>query len=70
MSKETSNPSILNKRWNLLPLPDDNKINELSAQLNNLDKTLTAILIQRGVDTFEKAKAFFRPSLICFTIHS
>tara|TARA_Y100000589_G_scaffold132495_1_gene126448 strand:- start:123554 stop:125296 length:1743 start_codon:yes stop_codon:yes gene_type:complete len=62
MSKETSNPSILNKRWNLLPLPDDNKINELSAQLNNLDKTLTAILIQRGVDTFEKAKAFFRPS--------
>jgi single-stranded-DNA-specific exonuclease len=63
MSKETSNPSIQNKRWNLLPLPSAEEINNLSAQLNNLDKTLTAILIQRGIDTFEKAKEFFRPSL-------
>ena len=63
MSQETSSISILNKRWKILPLPDEEKINQLSAQLNHLDKTLTAILIQRGIDTFDKAKAFFRPSL-------
>ncbi|MCB9365358.1 MAG: single-stranded-DNA-specific exonuclease RecJ [Flavobacteriales bacterium] len=50
-------------RWIINKKSNPEKINELSASLNNLDLTLTDILIQRGIDTFEKAKSFFRPSL-------
>lgn len=50
-------------RWNRLEEPDAAKVAELSQQLNDLNPALTAVLIQRGVDTFEKAKDFFRPDL-------
>lgn len=50
-------------RWIINEKSNPKKVNELSASLNNLDLTLTDILIQRGIDTFEKAKSFFRPSL-------
>lgn len=50
-------------QWKINPLPAKKKINTLSEKLNNLDTTLTSILLQRGIDTFDKAKAFFRPSL-------
>ncbi|MCB0409046.1 MAG: single-stranded-DNA-specific exonuclease RecJ [Flavobacteriales bacterium] len=50
-------------RWEIKEKADEQKVKELSEQLNNLDFTLTNILIQRGIDTFEKAKDFFRPSL-------
>lgn len=50
-------------RWEIKETVDEQKIKELSEQLNNLDVTLTNILIRRGIDTFEKAKSFFRPSL-------
>lgn len=50
-------------RWNLLKAVDKEQVNVLSQQLNNLDKTLTEVLIQRGVDSFDAAKHFFRPSL-------
>ncbi len=53
----------MEKRWNIIAAADEQKIKALSAELNNLDLTLTNILIQRGVDTFDKAKSFFRPSL-------
>lgn len=53
----------MEKRWTLNPKADDNKINVLSEELNGLNKTLTNILIQRGIDSFDKAKAFFRPDL-------
>ncbi|PJB14507.1 MAG: single-stranded-DNA-specific exonuclease RecJ, partial [Flavobacteriales bacterium CG_4_9_14_3_um_filter_32_8] len=39
------------------------EIKELSTALNNLDATLTNILLQRGINTFDAAKSFFRPSL-------
>ena len=54
-------------RWELKESMDQTKIESLSKELNNLDFTLTNILIQRGIDTFDKAKAFFRPDLN--TIH-
>jgi single-stranded-DNA-specific exonuclease len=50
------------KRWIAKPTPDPEVVKTLGHQLN-LNPTLTAILVQRGVDTFEKAKNFFRPAL-------
>ncbi|NQX97056.1 MAG: DHH family phosphoesterase, partial [Flavobacteriales bacterium] len=53
----------MEKRWVIKEASSQNDIKNLSAELNNLDETLTNILLQRKIDTFEKAKTFFRPSL-------
>jgi single-stranded-DNA-specific exonuclease len=53
----------MQKRWKIKDQPDAEEVNKLSSELNNLDETLTNILLQRKIDTFEKAKTFFRPSL-------
>ncbi len=53
----------MQKRWIVNRLSNPEKIESLSLELNNLDKTLTNILIQRKIDSYEKAKTFFRPSL-------
>ncbi len=50
-------------QWQIKPTSNAKAIEKLSEQLNNLDPTLTNILLQRGIDTFEKAKDFFRPDL-------
>ena len=52
----------MEKRWVLKEQSDTEAINKLSSELN-INNTLTNILIQRGVDTFEKAKSFFRPKI-------
>ena len=49
-------------RWNIKPKPSKEKVNHLCDELN-LDKTTAALLVQRGIETFEQAKTFFRPSL-------
>lgn len=55
---------IMNKmQWNHPKPIDKELVQQFSKSLNNLDSTLAEILIQRGVDTFEKAKSFFRPNL-------
>ena len=51
------------KRWKIKEQSTSEEIQQLSSELNNLDSTLTNILLQRKIDTFEKAKTFFRPSL-------
>lgn len=53
----------MQKKWELNEKCDEDKVRKLSEQLNNLDTTLTQILLQRGIDTFEKAEAYFRPNL-------
>src|SRR5690554_484700 len=53
----------MKNRWNILPTADQKKVQSLAVELNKLNPTLANILIQRGVDTFEKAKDYFRPSL-------
>ena len=53
----------MKKRWVLLEKQDDIKIGELSKQLNDLNPVLVRLLLQRGIDTKEKVKAFFKPSL-------
>ena len=49
-------------RWTLKPKPSEEKVKHLSAALNVEDFVAT-LLIQRGIETFEDAKNFFRPSL-------
>ncbi len=49
-------------RWTLKPQPEIHKIQHL-AQALNVDDTIAMLLVQRGIETFEQAKAFFRPSL-------
>lgn len=51
----------MNKRWTLLQA-DESKIKALVQDLK-IHPSLCKILIQRGIDSFEKAKDFFRPQL-------
>ncbi|MCD8401035.1 single-stranded-DNA-specific exonuclease RecJ [Tenacibaculum finnmarkense] len=49
-------------RWTLKQTPDLLKVTQLAKELS-VEKTLAKILVQRNIDTFDKAKQFFRPSL-------
>lgn len=49
-------------RWTLKQEPDSIKVNQLAKELA-IEKTLAKILVQRNIDSFDKAKQFFRPSL-------
>lgn len=49
-------------RWTLKPIPDNHLIVNLSKDLN-IDTELATLLVQRGIETYEQAKYFFRPSL-------
>ena len=49
-------------RWTLKPKPDSKKLETLQKALQ-VDEVLATLLLQRGVETYEDAKAFFRPSL-------
>ncbi len=51
------------KRWTKKAEVEKEEIQKLSSELNDLDPTLTELLIQRGITTFEEAKQFFRPKL-------
>jgi len=49
-------------RWTLKPKPDLSKIEELQQALK-VDSIVATLLVERGVETFDEAKKFFRPSL-------
>ncbi|GEQ84945.1 single-stranded-DNA-specific exonuclease RecJ [Patiriisocius marinistellae] len=49
-------------RWNILPKISEEKISKLSSALN-IDRNIAILLLQRGIESFEEAKSFFRPSL-------
>jgi single-stranded-DNA-specific exonuclease len=49
-------------RWKIKPKPDFEKVNHL-AQALNVETFVASLLIQRGIETFDQAKQFFRPSL-------
>ena len=51
----------MQKRWNILPA-DERKVNALQQSLK-IHPVLCKILVQRGIDSFDKAKDFFRPQL-------
>jgi single-stranded-DNA-specific exonuclease len=49
-------------RWNLKPLTAEEKIISL-AQALQVDQFVATLLVQRGIETFEEARQFFRPKL-------
>jgi single-stranded-DNA-specific exonuclease len=49
-------------RWKLKSEPNLQKTIQLSKELG-VDSTLAKLLVQRGIETFEEAKAYFRPDL-------
>lgn len=49
-------------RWTLTPQPDLQKVQSLQSELQ-IDAITATLLVQRGIETFEQAKLFFRPSL-------
>jgi single-stranded-DNA-specific exonuclease len=52
----------MEKRWRHKEFPPEDEIEALSSQIN-VNAYLSAVLVQRGVTTFEEAHNFFRPSL-------
>jgi single-stranded-DNA-specific exonuclease len=53
---------IIKKNWQLQPNPEKLKIEALSQALNT-DELISTLLVQRGIETYEAAKKFFRPDL-------
>ena len=49
-------------RWTLKPKPQPDKVIKLQ-ELLQVDESIASLLVQRGIDTYEEAKTFFRPSL-------
>jgi single-stranded-DNA-specific exonuclease len=49
-------------KWILKEPADPAKVDQLSAELG-IDRVLSELLVKRGVETFEEARKFFRPSL-------
>lgn len=52
----------MNKKWVLQQVNNEDKLIHLQETLN-LNPILCQLLLNRGIDTYDKAKAFFRPSL-------
>ncbi|WP_412476790.1 single-stranded-DNA-specific exonuclease RecJ [Flavobacterium sp. TBRC 19031] len=49
-------------RWTLKTKPSPDKVKALAAELK-VDELIAMLLVQRGIETFEAARQFFRPSL-------
>lgn len=50
------------KKWIIAPEPEQKMMDELSQSIN-INPVLSKILVSRGINNFEKAKSFFRPSI-------
>ena len=48
--------------WTIKPKPDQEKVNQLMSSLQ-IDEVIASLLVQRGIETYEAAKSFFRPTL-------
>ncbi|MEO0059334.1 MAG: hypothetical protein RLZZ312_981 [Bacteroidota bacterium] len=57
-----SNIHFIKMRWTFKPKPENSKVEHL-AQALQVDLFVAALLVQRGIETFDKARLFFRPSL-------
>ena len=52
----------MEKRWELKERGDSIKVEKIANELN-VDNIIAEILVQRGVETYDEARKFFRPSL-------
>ncbi|MBR5906513.1 MAG: single-stranded-DNA-specific exonuclease RecJ [Bacteroidales bacterium] len=50
------------KKWIVMEQADPAKVEKLSAEVG-IDRVLAELLVKRGVETFDQARSFFRPSL-------
>lgn len=48
-------------KWILSEPADPEKVDRLAAEVG-IDRVLAELLVKRGVETFEQARSFFRPS--------
>ena len=53
---------ITERKWTVHEPGDPEKVGRLATELG-VDRVLAELLVQRGVETFEQARSFFRPSL-------
>ncbi len=49
-------------RWTIKPKPDQRKVQQLMDALQ-VDAIVASLLVQRGIETYDQAKLFFRPAL-------
>ena len=49
-------------RWTIKPQPSEEKT-KLLAEALNVEEFVATLLVQRGIETFEQARQFFRPTL-------
>lgn len=49
-------------RWNLISKPEKEKVQQLQNELK-VDEIIATLLVQRGIETYEQARTFFRPTL-------
>ena len=49
-------------RWTFKPQPEEEKIKKLAQELS-VDSSISKLLLQRGIETFDEAKKFFRPDI-------
>ncbi len=49
-------------RWTIKPKPEPQKVEELKGALQ-VNELVASLLVQRGIETYDQAKSFFRPSL-------
>jgi single-stranded-DNA-specific exonuclease len=52
----------MDQRWIIRKTPDTAKVEQLSSDIN-INPVLSSVLIQRGINNYQDAKAYFRPSL-------
>ena len=53
---------ITERQWAIKAPADASKAGRLAAELG-IDRVLADLLVQRGVETFDEARSFFRPRL-------
>ncbi|HAH56181.1 MAG TPA: single-stranded-DNA-specific exonuclease RecJ [Flavobacterium sp.] len=49
-------------RWTIKPKPSEEKV-KLLAEALNVEEFVATLLVQRGIETFDQAREFFRPTL-------
>jgi len=52
----------MQKRWRYKPVPDSHLVQSLSRAIN-VNTVIAQLLVQRGIDDYDKAYTFFRPQL-------
>jgi single-stranded-DNA-specific exonuclease len=52
---------IIDKKWVNKPRPNEIKVNELAKAIN-VSIPIAQLLVQRGIETYDEARIFFRPN--------